>query len=523
MGGFVVASMQNCPYCGKLTDPNLEACPHCGGSLRKSAPPGQRADRARQTCPNCKAMVQEGDIICVVCGTNLLTGQKIAEERAAKPDRRMPLLIGVGVLILILLLVGGLWAYLSTRDPYNQALDLIEQNQFLEAQEILQAHVQESPEDRRALYELGKLQWRNTNYADAAATFERVVGLDPSNAEAAYWAVASHELANPGAPSRTRQVELLERVVQSNPQDRRGWYLLALAYGTQGNSAKQIEALERLKQLDPTNPAPRSALGVALALEGRYDEANQELALAQSEGQSPEALVLQGFVSNLEGAEDEAIEELRTAAGQESTALRWEALTQLGKLLIERGQFAEARGYLDQALALRTNDPQTRYLRAVAIKGLGRFQEALSDFEQLSRENSPYATPASVQAADIYLALDNPERARATVDRIAADADQVGAPYYTVRGRVLASLGEDSAAQEAFGRAVNADPSYAPAYLESGLLYVRRDALQQGLRDLDTYLGLLGENAEGPQVAQIRELTNQLRQTTAPPPPATAS
>ncbi|HPO17047.1 MAG TPA: zinc ribbon domain-containing protein, partial [Candidatus Hydrogenedentes bacterium] len=76
--------MTNCPFCGKLTDPKLAACPHCGGPLRsKSSRLGGASGRSAPAhqCPNCKSPVQEGDIICVRCGTNLLTGQKVAEEQ----------------------------------------------------------------------------------------------------------------------------------------------------------------------------------------------------------------------------------------------------------------------------------------------------------------------------------------------------------------------------------------------------------------------------------------------------------
>jgi len=67
--------MSNCPYCGKLTDPNLDNCVHCGGFMKKqdAGKPMPKSEATSQTCPSCRALVREGDIICVACGTNLLT------------------------------------------------------------------------------------------------------------------------------------------------------------------------------------------------------------------------------------------------------------------------------------------------------------------------------------------------------------------------------------------------------------------------------------------------------------------
>ena len=141
-------------------------------------------------------------------------------------------------------------------------------------------------------------------------------------------------------------------------------------------------------------------------------------------------------------------------------------------------------------------------------------------FTTLASDAPAFERDATVQAADIHLALGSAERAKATIDRIQTPTEGGAASYHTVRGRILAALNDDGA-QEEFNRAKSADPKYAPAYLEAGLLYVRREALPQGLRELETYLELVGEDASSPQVAQIRELTNQLRQTAGQPRPAT--
>ena len=231
-------------------------------------------------------------------------------------------------------------------------------------------------------------------------------------------------------------------------------------------------------------------------------------------GNSADILALSGFVSSLQGKKDDAIGELEEAASAEDLSFRWEALTQLGKLKMEQGDFREAARNLDEAMSLRQGNHLAQFLHAASLQAVGYLEDALTEFEGLARDRNAYSHDAAVQAADIYLRLDNIDRARQAIDQ-AGTIGQQGAPYFTVRGRMFAKSADDLAAQDSFKRATNADPGYAPAYLENGLLYVKREALDEGLRQLETYLELLGPDATGPQIDQIRELTNQIRQTTS--------
>jgi len=130
----------------------------------------------------------------------------------------------------------------------------------------------------------------------------------------------------------------------------------------------------------------------------------------------------------------------------------------------------------------------------------------------MSQEKGKYAKEATIQAADNYVSLNNTDKARQVLER-ASTMGQPTAQYHTVRARLLQASGDDVGAQDAIKLAINADPAYAPAYLENGLMYIKRDALTEGVEQLDRYLSLVGENAEGTQAKQIRELVNQLQQT----------
>ena len=153
----MASSMMNCPYCGKLTDPRLDNCVHCGGFLRKKAAPGQRRSSGeKETCPTCGALVQAGDIICVACGTNLLTGQRITEEqpapaKAKKRSFTMPSVslkwIGIatlGFLVVVILLF--LLALFLRRDRIGAAIEEYNKGNAAQAVSALNDYIQSVPD-----------------------------------------------------------------------------------------------------------------------------------------------------------------------------------------------------------------------------------------------------------------------------------------------------------------------------------------------------------------------------------------
>ncbi len=50
--------------------------------------------------------------------------------------------------------------------------------------------------------------------------------------------------------------------------------------------------------------------------------------------------------------------------------------------LIEKGEFVEAIGAADKAIALAEEDSEPRFERALALAGMGQYLDAATDFEQ---------------------------------------------------------------------------------------------------------------------------------------------
>lgn len=514
-----MANTINCPVCGKLTDSRLDSCPHCGAYLksrRQQARSQQEAARASKSCPRCGSSVQEGDIICVSCGTNLLTGQKIADEARQRTRRAIPWgwIGGIAAAVVVVAGVAGLWIYAAARDPLSQAQRLAADGNFLEAQNLLEPYVERVPDDLPALLELGRVQWLGSQYSKAAATFSRASRLDPNNEDAAVWAAVA--AARNASEPTAEFLGVLGRAAELKRDDAGLWYTLALARGVSGDYDGEIEALNRVVGLQPTDDNAHLNLGVAYALNGDAASARNEL---QSVGDGPlksSALASLGFVGAMQGDDDQATRRLSEALAAGGTVLEVEAQLALGRASLEQGDFQDAQSRFEQTLAADSRNRQARYLRGLCLQARGRYEDALADFVQLTTEPGAFAAEAGVQAAAIQLTLNAPDRARRALD----DASRAGAnnaAYHTVAGRLALASEDPEGAMSAFNNAVRSDSRYAAAYLERGLLHIQRDETVDGLADLDNYLQLVGDQGRGTRMNEVRALADQLRQAVQGP------
>ena len=468
-------------------------------------------------CPSCNAVVQEGDIVCVACGTNLLTGQQIAGQKLTAAPRRdfsRVLWIAAAAVIAVVALGGATYgAYVVFRDPVVQAGRLVEQGRVSEANRLLEEYVNSNPDSARGWFALGEIQWRTRQYASAADSFENVQELDPGEERAGRLALLALRALN-DPTNQNREIAVLERHVGHYPDDGEAWYLLALARGASGDVPGQVEAMERAIGLGQDEPDSRGFMGVGLALEGQYERAAEAIReVLEDAPQDADLQAALGFVAHLQGNHDAAIQHLENALEQ-GTELEREVRTQLGLLLVAEGRAAEAERHLQAVTAQAGASPAARFFQAVSQRSRGRQQEALNTFEQLMQEDHPFAQHAAAQVAGIYLDRGDTSAARDAVDQALQSLGD-SAALLTLEGRIHMMEGDYDQARDLFRRAIQLDPDHAPARLENGLLLVQRRAFSEGIRELERYVQLIDPATPGAQVEDVNALIEQLRQSGA--------
>ena len=515
-GGRTVAELTQCPFCGKEAPAGNRNCPHCGGPLKQ----GAIAPSPGKQCPNCRAEVQGGDIICVACGTNLLTGQRVAAT-GEKKDRgaRSPfpvmavlkwLAVGVCVTALVAgLVLGAAWLL---GDPVAKARSQAAAGNIPEALATVQKAVESRPNSRDARILQGKLLMQAGQPARAADAFEAALKLDAKDPAPGYLAVLAAAKMG-GEEGLRRQIAALRELVQLHPGEQKAWRLLVTALGAAHDYGNQVSAIYDAGSAGMATGISMGVMpGVARALGNDLPAAEKALReLAAAAPDNGDAHAALGLVLSLQGQGEQAAQALQASLDKNPTAPgRVRFLLSLYQL--RNGAYEQALSLLRQARKDIPEDSRVAFFFALALQQAGLGDEALTEFERVSSGSGPYAAEAAVQMATLLLKTDNVDRAAAAMRR-ASEQGLASARMMTIQGIIHAKQENPGEAENAYRRAIQADPDYAAAHLELGLLQVGRNALDEGVRELERFLELRRAAGSDGNVNEIEVLVSQLKQT----------
>lgn len=482
---------------------------------------GHFVPRTSSKCPNCGTPVKQGDIICVKCGTNLLTGQQIVAQPQAEVARGG----GRGLVRLILVLlvlavlaggVGGGYYLLVYNEPVTKAKRQAGQGNLLEAVQVLNVYTESHKTNADAFALLGQYEYRSGRFGEALNALEAAAKLRPRDAELNYQVVVAATRAPGGGLNQ--QIAAYRRIVEAEPGNAEAKHLLAMALGAAGQYAEQVELLQAVNDASPSPETTRN-LGIAKALAG--DVAGGAAFVAVGPDDQNKALV-SGLMASMQGRAEEALQALQAGIAGDAAAQNAYAATQVGLLLMAQGDFERAATAL-RGVSVQDDAPDAaRFFYAVALQHAKLETEAMTEFADLAQKSGEYAQEAAAQMAVIYLAQENLPKAEEAL-RQASVGGKKSAKIHTLEGALAARAGDRNQAQQSFRMALQADPNYAPAHLELGLVYVGEQRIAEGVKELQKYLELAGDakEARGPEIKLLLgqlELTLE-RQGGAPPPP----
>jgi tetratricopeptide (TPR) repeat protein len=462
----------------------------------------------------------------VQCGTNLLTGQKIAQERAQSPVRRgidykrWPIFVGIAVVLIVILVLIWLLPQLLV-GPVAKARALAQENKELEALNVLSQHLLSTPDDAEGQLLFGKLRMKRGDYNDAAGAFLETarVKLEDTNA---LWLAAMAVSKQRGGGNLAEIEGIFEQITERNPEDGEAWLALAMARGRQNDLSGQIQALQRAQTLLPGNATAPRQLGIALIRQGRLDEGAEMLRAVEGQGSEPgpAALAALGVVASMKDNDEEATEFFEAAGG----AMGGKTATRLGLARLKRGQFDEAALLLQASGDVRPDSAELAFYHALALQATGRTDDAANIYAQVAELSAPQSLEAGVELVKLHVLRGDVSRARDRLEqaktlwkndeakRTERERQRIQAMLETAEGQVAMAEDRTAEALRAFQRASEADPEYPPAALERGLYYIQTGAMADGLRELKQYISLMGDSSDG-RVNEIAVLVRQLEES----------
>jgi len=282
-----------------------------------------------------------------------------------------------------------------------------------------------------ALAALGRLDEAEQAYAEFERAAER---LDPQTATQACFEVARfYAESREDAEQAGQQIE---RCLEPNPAQFGSVTRAVELYDGLERPEQAMAVLRRAVEADPVSLRLRQRLSDRLLADGEAEEAEAQLREAAEALDSPDAWYALAVLRRKSGDPDgarEAIERARgLAGGGESEELRFFLADLLaeqgeldeaerianglvepsyrdiarGRILLERGESAEALEALESGLQVWPNNPGARMLAAEAALDLGDTSRAMIDLREATRL-APEDNDAALLLGRLYLAQGN--------------------------------------------------------------------------------------------------------------------
>lgn len=151
----------------------------------------------------------------------------------------------------------------------NQAIALLSLGNFPEAQSILNEAAARQPKNPRVWYNLGLLQKSLGHPEPSARDFERVIALDPNDADAHYFLGQDYMALR----QYTKAIAAFQAALELNPLHASAAFAIAQAYQRSGDTARAREYLVRFE--DETEKKIATPMSMIYGDQGKYSLAEQ--------------------------------------------------------------------------------------------------------------------------------------------------------------------------------------------------------------------------------------------------------
>ena len=308
----------------------------------------------------------------------------------------------------------------DARVSYVSALLLTDRNDLKSAETSFREAVRKDPNLYGAWQDLGLLYAKQSRWNEAVEAFSELAKKQQNSVEAAYFLALSYFNAKKTAEAETEA----RRALRLDASFADAHALLGIILAAKG--AERVEAIESLTQaaaLAPNNFDAVFYLGRLQYLSRDYPNALRNLQAAA--GLQPKNIEARFFLGSVyealnesdkalaeyqeiikrdeksfygqvgtgallvkQGKLDEAVKALTQAVALEKDS--FEANWALGRALILQEKFTEAADALQKAVTLQPTRTDARYQYAIALRRLGKAEEAKREFDLVEKLNKEF-------------------------------------------------------------------------------------------------------------------------------------
>lgn len=350
-----------------------------------------------------------------------------------------------------------------------------------EASTLCAQAIEERPEDPDLRMLAGKISLAEGNVKEAEAQWKKGLDLDPQDMRTRT-ALAEMYLRQ----NRLQEVDgLMKPTLDRDPGNLQALLMMGRVRLLEKRYAEAQKFLQQALERSPDNVGARYFLGLCYANSGQRELAVQNLQAALDADPSMEKARKALAELHVRGGDLQLAEELLTPLIQEKKADK--------DTVILYSEILRREGRSDDAMSLLEIEEKSYPLDKAFPLQKGRVRMTAGDPEGAARffrqalKLDPGAQEPVFRLAQILLQRQGPDEAGAWIESRLPDM-QDKAPFYDLLGKIALSQGDTREAEQAWKKALEADPNLLDAYLSLASLYIRlktREKALQIARDLE--------------------------------------
>jgi tetratricopeptide (TPR) repeat protein len=356
---------------------------------------------------------------------------------------------------------------------------------------LLEALLEEQPDDVEALNLVGRLLQSRKQHARAKSIYARILAQDPDNQDI-YLLLGNLYIED---AQWDEAYDLFSRFVQRFPNAYAGYFFLGKVYRQRNQPLEAEKAFRRSLSIEPELEGARFELIELYSTDlksGNHQKKTVQLyeELLEENPQNNRALFGYALFLRDSGREPQAAEILRAHAADISQN---DLIRGIYRYTIEPERYRDAIFLLEPLIALHPDYIDLHYLQGVAYNGLDDDVQALAAFKSVGPSSRFYGE-ATLQIASRYAEA---ERFDQAIDHLeAALAEQpANTEFLLYLGYYSEEAGRFEEAERYLRRVVEAVPDSEQAHFRLGVVYDKMERKDDSIAAMQRVIEINGDHA----------------------------
>ncbi len=382
----------------------------------------------------------------------------------------------------------------------EKALELIKDNNFQEAKEILTEIISQEPDNFEAIRSLGLCNVNLNILDEALVNFQKCIDNNPEDALSWYYKGTILELKNDLINAKQcflqvivlredyvdaykslaviylkmqqndKVIEMSEKLLELANEDYQAFYITGIANMGIKNYTRAIELFEKAIEINPNHAVLYNNLGTALmSLQNITGAVDAFLKAIEIEPETPVSYYNAGVCFQIKEKHKGAFEFFKKAYELNPSNFH---LNALATAAFNAQMWEEAIKYYNALISANPEKQNYQYNLACAYQAIREYSKAISLLENLNIINTK-TTQIAEKLAEVYIESDNLEAAKSIYANI-MNKGKVSSEIYYQYAMLCAKTNDMDKAENILKKVLLLEPNNSNAHKDLGIIYLSK-------------------------------------------------